>query len=108
MDTSGHIGALFKRQGRLWSLLVALMLVAQIGLGIHQLHHRINPDAVVSDDCALCHFAANMAVGAGPAIITPPVLVVAEVTAHPAHIIVQPVRIVAGFKSRAPPFSISA
>lgn len=108
MNASGNICAFMKRRGRLWSFLAALLLVAQVGLGVHQLQHRLNPDIIASDDCTLCHFASHATPGPEPVVVLPPVLVVAEVVALPAQDLLDAQRSAAGFRSRAPPYIISA
>lgn len=108
MKTSGNISALIKSRGWLWSFLVALLLAAQVGLGVHQLQHRLSPDVVASDDCKLCQFASQATPAPDPIVILPPVLVVAAILAFLARDLLAAQHVAAGFRSRAPPVKISA
>ncbi len=97
-----------RSRGWLWSFLVALLLAAQVGLGVHQLQHRLNPEIIANDDCKLCQFASQATEGPEPIVVLPPALVVAEVIALSAQAVRTAQRPVAGFRSRAPPIGISA
>lgn len=107
MKATGSISTFIKSRGWLWSFLVALLLAAQVGLGVHQLQHRLNSDAVASDDCKLCQFASHVTTGPEPIVILPPTLIVAEVLTLPTQDFFAVERPVAGFRSRAPPHAIS-
>ena len=108
MKTSGNISAFIKIRGWLWSFLVALLLAAQVGLGVHQLQHRLNPDVVASDDCKLCQFASHATAGPEPIIILPPSLIIAIIITLSAQSFFTAQRSTAGFRSRAPPRIFSA
>jgi hypothetical protein len=96
-----------RRKPWLWSLVVSLLLAAQVALGVHQLEHRLNPDLVTSDDCALCHFASAATAGPEPQIIVPPTLTMVERIEFTLPTLPLIARDVAGFRSRAPPVSVS-
>lgn len=103
MKTSGNISAFIKSRGWLWSFLVALLLAAQVGLGVHQLQHSLSPDVVASDDCKLCQFASHATTGPEPIVILPPSLIIAVIVTLSAQVFFTAQRSAAGFRSRAPP-----
>ncbi len=96
-----------RRRPWLWSLVVSMLLAAQVALGVHQLEHRLNPDIVTTDECALCHFASASTAGPEPQAVVPPTLNVVEYVEPAAQTLPLTARRVAGFRSRAPPTSLS-
>lgn len=91
-----------------WSVMIALLMAAQIGLALHSVEHKFSSDAAtVQDHCALCKVASSMAAApAAPPIapveyvlaIVDPFVVASLVSAAPAP----------AFRSRAPPITVSA
>ena len=95
-----------KKSG-LWSFVIAVLMAAQFALAFHSLEHKFNPDAAPGDECALCQVASTMALGP-----------TAELVAAPVRLVFVGVDVVvldapreaaspAGFRSRAPPLSLS-
>lgn len=85
-----------------------ILLLAQLALAVHQLEHRIMPDAqTVAHECVLCNVAAGAAPPPEPFVILPPdlgpdlpVAFVAD-AACSAHVDTH-------FRSRAPPSFVAA
>ncbi len=101
----GH--TILKPRNRLWSFVVALLLAAQVALGIHQLEHRLHPELSASNECSLCQFASAMLDGPqAPAIVVPTFAFIERLESIPEA---TPTlgNAVAGFRSRAPPISVS-
>lgn len=90
-------------RNRLWSLVVALLLAAQVALGVHQVSHRLNPDLRAGDECSLCQFASAMVDGPQPQAVIVPTFVVVERLEVIAETCPTLRYAVAGFRSRAPP-----
>ena len=95
-----------KRSG-FWAFAIALLMSAQLGLALHSFEHKFRPDALAAtDNCALCQVAATMAPAPDVTIAAPAFQAFAVV-----HHTLQPVplsaAIVTGFRSRAPPVSVS-
>ncbi len=88
---------------RLWALVVGLLVAAQLGLVLHQASHHLRPDAVATDDCALCQATAGMTTGpAAPLLVLPVFILLAIVSQAPATGPVR-ARVASAFRSRAPP-----
>ncbi len=95
------------RRGRLWSIAIAMMLLAQFALAFHGLNHRIHPEAAsLGGDCALCQVASNMAPAPESVTLAPPALSVGEYIAVAEQIAPRRSWPTAGFRSRAPPLSV--
>ncbi|MBY0510162.1 MAG: hypothetical protein K2P94_08395 [Rhodospirillaceae bacterium] len=104
--TESEIDGCTNQRNRLWSLVVALLIVAQVALAIHQIGHRLNPDLRASDECSLCQFASAMTDGPQALTIVVPTFVVIErLELAPAATPPLP-NSVSGFRSRAPPVSV--
>ena len=93
---------------RWWFFLVPLLLAAQVALGVHQLEHRLNPDLLAGDECAVCQFASTMAPAPEPMAIVPPAELFFAVLLPEAVQALRPAASPAGFNSRAPPAALSA
>ncbi len=82
-----------------------ILLLAQIALAIHQLEHRVTPDAIsTAHECALCNVAAGAAPPPAPFVILPPDLG----PAVPLQAIASALcctHVASPFRSRAPPIS---
>jgi hypothetical protein len=95
-------------RGRLLAWIAPLLLLAQFALAVHQLEHRITPDALSpAHECVLCNVATGAAPPPTPFVILPPDLgpdlppVVAADEAC-CTLVASP------FRSRAPPLSAAA
>ena len=96
------------KQSSLWSFVIALLVAAQFALAVHTLEHKFNPDlAAQGEECALCQVASTMAPGpATEPLATPNFYVFVSVLAFISPLpcaVASP----AGFRSRAPPLSVS-
>jgi hypothetical protein len=91
---------------QLWTLIVALMFAANLGVLVHQAQHHLRGDIVIQDDCALCQVANTMsAPPAPPALVLPVLVLIAFAVAAPAQVL-RAARKVLPFRSRAPPVSV--
>jgi hypothetical protein len=95
------------KQSGLWSVLVALLMAAQLALAFHGVEHKIHPGLLQGDECALCQVASTMAPAPTAEPVAAPslyasILVDSIVKALP-RVSASP----AGFRSRAPPSSVS-
>jgi hypothetical protein len=90
---------------RLWAWAVALLVVAQLGLLLHQ-HHPSRDLYRGGDECTLCQVVSTL--GAGPAapVLVLPVFVVLGAVVLPVHTALRAARLSLSFRSRAPPASI--
>lgn len=94
-------------RSRFLAWVAPILLLAQLALAIHQLEHRITPDAqTVAHECVLCNVAAGAAPPPEPFVILPPdlgpdlpVATVAD-AACCAHVDTH-------FRSRAPPHFVA-
>jgi hypothetical protein len=90
------------------TFMVGLFLAIQAFLFAHQLEHGLRPDlAGPSDECVLCQATANLLPAPEPAVVTVPVTVVHVAVVPAAAQTATPRTFVAGFRSRAPPRSVS-
>lgn len=95
------------KHSRLWSFAIALLMVAQVALALHSLHHQIKPDALAAGEhCTLCQVAQTMA----PPPVVVAVIPVGEAIAVADEIV--PLHLAAAvrtaaFRSRAPPLPVS-
>jgi hypothetical protein len=94
---------LARRRHPFWAMVAALLLVGQVALGIHQLEHRLNPDLLAGDDCAVCQFASTATAGPAPIDVVVPVVFTYERRIPAAQDLAPAVRRVSAFRSRAPP-----
>lgn len=97
----------FKRF-RFWSVLVALLVAAQIGIALHVVEHKFTGDAAAAQEhCTLCKVTTAMA--AAPAA---PAIAPAEYSIGIADTCVAALLFTAAptaaFRSRAPPTAVSA
>lgn len=80
-----------------------ILLLAQLALAVHQLEHRITPDApTTAHECVLCNVAAGAAPPPEPFVILPPDLG----PARPAAVVADAAcgeHVETHFRSRAPP-----
>ena len=97
------------KKSSLWSFAVAILMAAQLALTFHHLQHKMNPDVTAQgEDCAVCQVASTMAPGPAAQPVMPPainalLLRFSCIAAGPGQ-----AAVVAGFRSRAPPISVSA
>ena len=95
----------WRRRFLIW--VAPVLLLAQVALAVHQLDHRVAPDALtVAHECALCGVVAGAAPPPAPFVILPPDLG----PDIPAHALTAAccVRVVVNFLSRAPPASAAS
>ena len=60
-------------RGRLLAWVAPLLLLAQVALAIHQLEHRVAPDALaVAHECVLCNVVTGAAPPPAPFVVLPP------------------------------------
>jgi hypothetical protein len=80
-----------------------VLLLAQLALAVHQLEHRIAPDALtVAHECVLCSVTSGAAPPPVPFVILPPDFGRA-VPVHAAFDTACCTQVAAAFQSRAPP-----
>ena len=88
---------------RLRSLAVAILLVAQCTLALHQLGHHSSASAAAGDTCVLCQLTSTMAASPDAVAVTPSLHFVVERRGPESLTQLIPARLNAGFLSRAPP-----
>ena len=95
-----------KRSG-FWSLAIAILMAAQFALAFHSFEHKFNPASTWHcEECALCHVASTAAPEPTVVLQAPTSNAIDRVVAVTASQIILAVA-VAGFRSRAPPLSVS-
>jgi hypothetical protein len=92
-------------RSRFLAWVTPILLLAQIALAVHQLEHRIAPDALtVAHECVLCNVTTGAAPPPAPFVILPPDFG----PAVPADAVLDAAcctHVATAFLSRAPPVS---
>ena len=82
-----------------------LLLLAQLAITVHQLEHRVTPDALtLAHECVLCNVASGAAPPPAPFVVLPPDFGLAV----PADAVLDSAcctHVAAAFLARAPPYS---
>jgi len=95
-----------KRSG-FWSWAIAILMAAQFALAFHSFEHKFNPASTWhGEECALCHVASTTTPEPSVVLQGPTSHVVERIVAVVAPLAI-PAAAVAGFRSRAPPLSVS-
>jgi hypothetical protein len=95
------------KQSRFWSVLVTLLMAAQLGLAFHSLEHTFDSGLPANDHCALCQVASTMASGPAAEPIAAPSLYAFVTVAAVITPLLRTSASPAGFRSRAPPVIVS-
>ena len=96
------------RRSCIWAAVAVILLGAQFGLAAHQLEHHLHPDiAAIADDCIACQFASVLSDGPSASAFIMPIGIDLGTLVPGTHVRLELQGSPAGFRSRAPPHSVS-